>query len=155
MYPRLKEFVKTILSPEFQTVMTFLKEFPEDEDLADKLQYAKTGITKLNKILGIEDYEFRTTDDSENNQIEYESDDDSLISSLLLLKRSKLEDVVKKIVKYQRYSKKKHLDGLSTKIISELSNKNLPIPRLAYLAVRAKSKISTKTVPSFMNSIIY
>ena len=109
MYPRLKEFVKTIMSPEFQTVMTFLKVIPENEDLEDKLQYAKTGIMKLNKVLGVEDYEFHTEDNIEDEQIKNDYYDDSLISSLLLLKRSKLEDVVKKIVQYQKNQNKKIL----------------------------------------------
>ena len=152
MYPQLKEFVKTIMSPEFQTVMTFLKDFPEDENLEDKLKYAKTGILKLNKVLGVDNYEFHIVDESEDESNIYDSYDDSLISSLLLLKRSKLEDVVKKIVHYQQKSKQKHLDNLTAKIMWELSKKNLPIPKLADMARRAKSKISTRTIPSFIQS---
>ena len=153
MYPQLKEFVKIIMSPEFQTVMTFLQDFPELDSLDDKLHFAKSGIEKLNKVLGIDNYEFYNPEcvEEDSNNDEYESDD-SLISSLLLLKRSKLEEVVKNIINYQQKSKKKHIDNLTTKIMWELSKKNLPIPKLADLTRRAKSNISTKTVPACIQS---
>uniref|UniRef100_A0A7S3J4J8 Uncharacterized protein n=1 Tax=Euplotes harpa TaxID=151035 RepID=A0A7S3J4J8_9SPIT len=152
MYPQLKEFVKKIMSPEFQTVMNYLKNFPDEQDLEEKLMYAKSGIEELNRIMGVEQYSFYDPykdSDKEDNKSTEVSNDDSLISSLLLLKRSKLEDIVERITKHQMKQKKPSASKLSKQIMTELSKKNIPLPRLISYTRKVKSKVSTNSMPVY------
>ena len=110
------------MSSEFQTIMTFLKEFPDVNNLDEKLKYARAGIESLNKILGIDDdliYDSNHLNHKNSNK----DHDESLINSLLLIKRSKLESIVQTIINFQEKSKKKSFHNLSTKIVCEISKK--------------------------------
>lgn len=102
-YPKLKKFAMKIMSPKFQSIMAMLKNFPNDRDLDEKMKYAKEGIVQLEQIIRESSCHFSDNFDLDDN---YELDEDSLISSLLKIKRSKMESIVEKIGKFYGKSQK-------------------------------------------------
>lgn len=148
MYPQLKQFADQIMTPDFQKIMMFLKNIPNESDLNDKMKYAKEGIDMLNQIMGISDEQYFDSDTEDEKEI----DEDSLISSLLMIKRSKLEEVVQKITELQSKKKKYRKPKFYTnEIMTEISKKDIPFYSLKrnIRRVKAKSKRSTKTVPIY------
>mmetsp|Transcript_6039 Transcript_6039/g.6798 ORF Transcript_6039/g.6798 Transcript_6039/m.6798 type:complete len:248 (+) Transcript_6039:109-852(+) len=114
MYPQLKRFAVKIMSPKFQSIMAMLKNFPEDKELDDKMMYAKEGIVQLEQIIKESTIHFSVDFDLDDD---FEINEDSLISSLLKIKRSKLEVIVEKLAKlYEKKPKK-----FAKKAISQLA----------------------------------
>lgn len=149
VYPQLKQFANKILSPDFQKIMLFLKNVPNESDLDDKMKYAKEGIEMLNHIMGISEEAYQNIDSDDEQEI----DEDSLISSLLLIKRSRLEEVVEKISALQEKKKKYRKPRLYAKeVMTEISRKDLPFYQLHSLTKKvrgASNKGSSKTVPIY------
>lgn len=156
-YPKLKEYVEKINSPGFAVVITFLKTFPDQESLDRQMAFAFEAIEKIDEVIKDNRELFRSEAVREINQAEDEEQteeriikgmltQDTVISSLLMIKRSQLEHVVSKITKYRTNHRKKSDRNLSSKIVSEIAKKD--IPKSTFLQIE---KSNRKKVLSSIN----
>eukprot|EP00345_Euplotes_harpa_P008246 CAMPEP_0168333324 /NCGR_PEP_ID=MMETSP0213-20121227/9543_1 /TAXON_ID=151035 /ORGANISM="Euplotes harpa, Strain FSP1.4" /LENGTH=274 /DNA_ID=CAMNT_0008337633 /DNA_START=441 /DNA_END=1265 /DNA_ORIENTATION=- len=165
-YSQLKAYIKQINSAEFATVVNYLKNFPSEDELDAKLIYAKDAIKQIDELLENELEQLNRENSAEIrektskkfcdhlNLSLFQKDGilvDSLISSLLLFKRSELDRVVSKISKYQSKLRRKSKRRVSMKIVSELSKKSIPKYELTRITKKTVKKVSDSklTVSSF------
>lgn len=166
-YPQLKAYIKQINSAEFATVVNYLKNFPSEDELDAKLVYAKDAIKQIDELLENELEQLNRENSAEIrektskkfcdhlNLSLFQKDGisaDSLISSLLLFKRSELDRVVSKISKYQSKLRRRSKRRISMKIVSELSKKSIPKYELTRIAKKTVKKVSDSKLTLFIFS---